>query len=212
MKRTATDQAQPSTSKMAQNPNLRTTSSNIDMATINTPDNPRITIPLRIPQTDMPKYKTLEKLTTGLARACHHRRYLQDCADQGNTPKGLMITKEPQIPHVDPTFILEWTLIIEDTHRRLIDCLIKFWASHASFLETEIQKAYTTFSDTTNTEILDHIKNKLNEVKAKEEARLKNRRFQKWGGDSAARNGARGRKPNSRFPTPQQSSTFLNMF
>ena len=153
MKRSAEIQAQPGTSKFTYNPAPRPLSPNMETTTTtttlqvginhDTTDNaPQINLPTRLGSTDMPKFKTLEKLTLGLARATNHKRFLRECLDQGMTPKGLQIIKEPQIPHVDPSFILEWSLIIEEAQNKLVISLINFWTSHATFLETEITKAY----------------------------------------------------------------------
>ena len=74
----------------------------------------------RISEINLPIFRYLQKLTINLARASHHTEFLMDLTTKGTIPNGLRINIEPHLPTLDQAFIMQWTTIIEETHKKLL--------------------------------------------------------------------------------------------
>ena len=163
-------------------------------------NNPATQPHLRLSSANLPLYRTLQKLTIGLSRSRHHRIFLQTCQDNDNTPNGLIITKEPQVPQVDTTFLISWNLIIEEAQSKLINCLIQFWTTHGDFLTHQIMEIMGKLD--TSEQDLNSIKKALSDLDAAESIRLKGRKG--WAdGTPQGGNARRVRAGFRRLPPPQ---------
>ena len=160
-----------------------------------------------VSDTNLPVFRYLQKLTSNLAKATHHTEFLNTCSANSNTPKGLRINIQPQLPTTEGTFIIAWSRILEDAQKKLIQTLIDYWKRHVTEIETQIREAYTNLTPDTSDAESRHIREILAKAKLQETSRLKGRRDNKWGGDSSRRNIGNNRGRGQ--PRPGQSSTSL---
>lgn len=135
--------------------------------------------PIIISDKNQALFKTINKITTKMEKAKHHKSFLTSHIDKGTTPRGLVPNINCQIPDISPELHLEWENTLTNTGKSLCGILINYWNLRVTTLQAQFDTYFLQLESQCNPQELTTVNRILDNLRTTIQQDLVDRRNKK---------------------------------